>query len=197
MSASQAPEFAEPEAGGKTHHRLLKIQRAGRGFRPVFLALALLLPVSICAYWLLQPVLPHAMRATTHAAYFVAQEPGLGIRLAALLVNLPAALMGAGAAWSLARLMGLYGAGRVFTRETVRCFVLVGRFLLLGTLAHIPARPMLSVALTWSNPPGQKALALTFGSADLMGLVAGGVVLLMARVMEEGRALDEDRRLTV
>lgn len=46
-------------------------------------------------------------------------------------------------------------------------------------------------------PPGQRYFSLEFGSADLTALLIGGVLAVIAWVMEEGRKLQEEQDLTI
>ncbi|MFT5726535.1 MAG: hypothetical protein ACI8PB_000656 [Desulforhopalus sp.] len=51
--------------------------------------------------------------------------------------------------------------------------------------------------LTMNNPPGQHVLAVTFQSADLTALIVGGILRVVAGVMENAQSLQEEAELTI
>ena len=176
-----------------------RIARLSRRLRALFLGLAVLQPVALIAYWLFYNALPPAAMAHLHTSY-ASQAPlpfPLETRLLALFATAPAIGGGAWIALILARLFGHYSAGRIFEAENVRCFRRLGYALLALAGLRTLSTALGSLALTWANPPGQKALALTIQSQDLVLAIAAVVTLLIARVMEEGRRLEDERRLTI
>ena len=53
------------------------------------------------------------------------------------------------------------------------------------------------MALTMHNPPGHHIVRVGLSSDNIIVLLIGIVVVLIAWVMEEGRKLQEEQRLTV
>ena len=51
---------------------------------------------------------------------------------------------------------------------------------------------LLSFVLTLSNHPGQRLLALSLSTEQLVALFVGAVFVVIARVLEEGRKLADD-----
>ncbi len=99
--------------------------------------------------------------------------------------------------WVLHRLFGCYEKKIFFNRETVACFKKISTALIWWVVAGILTDPLLSLILTMNNPPGQHAVAISFQSADLTALVVGGVLSVMAKVMDSGRKLQEEAELTI
>ncbi|MBE0586358.1 MAG: DUF2975 domain-containing protein, partial [Desulfofustis sp.] len=99
--------------------------------------------------------------------------------------------------WVLVRLFKLYQAGIFFQAENVRCFRNLSRSLVLWALAGVLVTPLLSVVLTMNNPPGQRVVEISLQSADLTALVVGGMLGVIAAVMEDGERLREEVDLTV
>lgn len=97
----------------------------------------------------------------------------------------------------LRRLFNQYEQNHFFTGETVTCFARLSSTLIYWVLATVVSDPLLSIILTMNNPAGQKAIAISFQSADLTALVVGGALSIIARVMDSGRKLQEEADLTV
>lgn len=87
--------------------------------------------------------------------------------------------------------------GHIFSPTTVACYRRLGRSLLFWAAAQFLGTPLLTLALTSANPPGQHMITIGVGSGELTALFLGGVVLLVSCVMDEGRRLEEDQLLTI
>ena len=86
-------------------------------------------------------------------------------------------------------LFGLYRRGLVFTSANVRCYRWIGLWLLTGWLLA----NLLQLLKLFAAPDG--AMVLTF---TLDEFLFGGILLLMvAWIMDEGRALREGQTLTI
>lgn len=97
------------------------------------------------------------------------------------------------AVWRLRRLFSLYAQGQIFTADNSRCLKHFAMAVMAMAIAKPIATSLLSVVLTLANPPGQRMLMLRFGSPELTILFIGGVFLIIAWVMEEGRAMAEEQ----
>ena len=78
-----------------------------------------------------------------------------------------------------------FARGHVFTERAARQL----QTFAVTVLAQAPLGPVttagLSVALTMSNPPGQRAVHIALSSNDYFALIVGGVLLAVATVMRE------------
>ena len=54
-----------------------------------------------------------------------------------------------------------------------------------------------SVIFTFGNPPGQRLLKVGFSSGEFTALFVGGIIFIIAWVMDEGRSLNEEKELTI
>ena len=171
---------------------LARIQRISRFMRIGCTVLALAIPIGLAAMWSnfelwaathpelanLQP-LPSPMPARTLAlGFLIAMIPG-GIAVYAV--------------WRLRSLFGLYAKGLIFTAESSRCLHAFALAVLLTALAKPISGALMSVALTWGNPPGERMLSISFGSSEITTIFVGCVFLIIARIMEEGRELAEEQ----
>jgi len=88
------------------------------------------------------------------------------------------------------RLMGYFSEGLYITTETVKALKLASLGLLLFAPVSILSEPLLALALTLSNPPGQRLLSIGFGSAEIVALFLGVSLLMVTRAfnVEKERA---------
>ncbi len=99
--------------------------------------------------------------------------------------------------WVLRNLFDCYERKIFFNSDTVACFKKMSTALIWWVAAGIITDPLLSLTLTMNNPVGQRAVAISFQSADVTALVVGGVLSVIARVMDSGRKLQEEAELTI
>lgn len=171
---------------------LARIQRISRLMRRCCTAGLLLIPLAVAGMWA-----TYEVWAPTHpelAAIRPLPEtlPPL-TRLLAFAVGMLQGTIALFAVWRLRQLFGLYADGRIFTAGTARCL----RHFAAAVIAFAIAKPitsaLLSVVLTMNNPPGQRQLAISFGSSELTTLFIGGIFLIIAWIMDEAQALADDQ----
>lgn len=98
---------------------------------------------------------------------------------------------------ALRHLFRLYAQGVLFTAANVAAFRSMGLWMVLYAAAQIITAPLASVYFSWNNPPGERALSIELSSGMVTAAVIGGVIIVIARVMDEARRLQEDQALTV
>ncbi len=95
-------------------------------------------------------------------------------------------------------LLKLYATGDLFSKKHAHYFKRIGQFLLLyGTLGLVLGDSFHSVAVTFSNPPGERILAVSFGSPNITMLVMASVITLIGWITLEGFKLRSDQDLTI
>lgn len=94
--------------------------------------------------------------------------------------------------WRLAGLFGLYRKGVFFTQDNSLNLYVFSMALLFTGVAKIIVEALLSVVLTWGNPPGMKALSIQFGSGEFSILFIAGVLMSVAWIMREAHRLAEE-----
>ncbi|MFM1896252.1 MAG: hypothetical protein RLZZ385_1326 [Pseudomonadota bacterium] len=99
--------------------------------------------------------------------------------------------------WRLRRLFGLYRTGVLFSAESAGHLHAFAVLLFSSVLLSPFTRALTSVVLTMGNPPGQRTLALSFGSTDLSKLFIAGVLLAVAWILREGYRLARENEAFV
>lgn len=172
------------------------IQRASRRLRYLLLGIVCVMPVINALVWGYMNWFPE-MIYSNMLPYFVSVPlPGSARLMGFIVVMIPTAVAMSGA-YYLMRLFHLYEQGHIFKLANVRCFRNLSRVLIWWFVAGIVHRSLLSIALTLHHPKGQRMISLELSSADLTALLLGGILAVIAWVMEEGRQLQEDRDLTI
>lgn len=98
----------------------------------------------------------------------------------------------------LRQLFGLYRSGIIFSSENVKCYKWLGVLMILASVFFIPLGEGVSMmALTLSNPPGERMFSIGFGSSGIEIMLVGVLVMIISWIMEEGRKIDEERAYTV
>lgn len=120
----------------------------------------------------------------------------LNLLLAALVSGVPLALLLFGV-WRLRRLFGLFRAGVLFSVEGAGHLLRFAHMVLATVLLTPVISALLSVVLTLGNPPGQRALMLSFGSDDLSRLFAAGVLVAIAWILREAHRLQAENEAFV
>lgn len=98
------------------------------------------------------------------------------------------------ALWQAQALFRLYRDGETLSPAPARRIGGIGTGLLLATGLAVAVRPAAALALSLSNPPGQRLVAMSFGSGDVALLLAAGLMVVIGWVMREAAAVAEENR---
>ena len=169
---------------------LRRIRRVSRTMMYLCSASFVLIPVALALAWanfeLLRNVPPLG------GLYIAESGPGALSLLSGFLVSLIASGILLFGLWRLRRLFQLYSDGRIFTAENARCLTSFAWALVVFALTKPLFGALLSVLVTWHNPPGQRALAISFGSNEIGVAFVGVLLLVIAWIMREGCLLAEE-----
>jgi hypothetical protein len=94
--------------------------------------------------------------------------------------------------WQLWRLFGRYRQGDVFGPQALRHMRALGWSMVGLALSQPLLRALMSVAISWGNPPGKRMLQLTVGSNDYALLLLALVLVALGRVMAEAARVAEE-----
>lgn len=100
-------------------------------------------------------------------------------------------------AYLLIKLFRLYAAGRIFTADNVKFIRWIGYTILIGQAISPVHQALLTLALTFPNPPGHKMIAIGVGNQNLFAIVSAVIIILVAWIMDEGRRLQEEQALVI
>jgi len=158
--------------------------------------LRLCIALGITSFVVLPPVLwaePSWLRALTPLGEHMPETLVAWQQWTGGVIATVSGLVGAWMLSALWRLFGLYGQGRIFEAENVRAFRQFGLGLIAYALTSVVTATVLVLVLTATAPVGHRILEIGIDDGDIATLILGGVFFLIARVMDEGRHLQEDQ----
>ena len=97
----------------------------------------------------------------------------------------------------LIKLFNLYARGKIFTANNVRLIRWIGYTILIGQAISPVHQALLTLALTISNPPGQRMISIGLDNQNLFAIVSAVIIILVAWIMDEGRRLQEEQALVI
>ncbi|MDJ0825208.1 MAG: DUF2975 domain-containing protein [Rhodobacter sp.] len=128
-------------------------------------------------------------------------EPGAQIvpatRFAAAAVGAVPVLATIYALGHMSALFGLYAKGETLTPPCARHIRRIGAGLLAVAALQFLTRPAQVALVSLANPPGERVLAISLGSADWALVLAGGLLLTIGWVMGEAARIAEDHQAIV
>jgi hypothetical protein len=179
-----------------------QIEKPSRRFAMLFRVLFFLYPVALLVLWL--EVVPGAGDQWLELDVLTAVAPtmtgGKILPWQRLACFGAAMLPGAAVMYAyreLWRLFELYASGTFFEQENVACCRALGWALMAQQLLALPEEAIQTAVLTALNPEGQRSVTVSLEDGNLTLVVVGLMLILVSRVMDEGRKLQEEQRLTV
>ena len=177
---------------------LLKIRKFSEVFYFLITLFLVLVPVYYASYWAFINYLPaRLITVNIHSAPLVPGGVQAGLQLAgfaASLLPLSALMYGF---VHMRKLFSFYRQGVIFSFAHVGIFRKTAKALVLWVILSIMYESAKSVIFSVGNPKGSRILEVGFSSGDITALLVGGIVFVIAWVMDEGRILAEDNELTV
>jgi len=98
---------------------------------------------------------------------------------------------------TLTKLFKLYENAIVFAAENVKYVRRLGYILICWVIASAVFTTLISIVISFANPPGQRMMIAEFQISDLSTLLIGAIVILISWVMEEGRKLEDETAHTI
>lgn len=177
---------------------LSKIKRFSRCmYFLVTLSLAVL-PIYYVFYWAFINHLPETLiNANTEPVPLITNKLSGQLQLLGFLsCLLPLSALTYGLI-NIRKLFFFYKEGVIFSYDHVKLFKNTAKALVSWVVLSIIYESAKSVIFTFGNPPGTRVLKIGFSNAEITTLVVGGIVLVIAWVMDEGRILNEEKELTI
>ena len=179
-----------------------KIQYVSKIFKWLFILISIALPLLFLFFWVMAPSLGLLADNTLVLHFF--HEPvntllylPFATKLLSLLICLIPLAIHMLLLYFLIRLFQRYERFDIFSLKSVKYLKYIGVTLLIGQLLQPIYQMLLSLTLTWHNPPGERVAAIFFSDADIGILLAAGFIILISWIMAEGYKLQEDQNYTI
>lgn len=177
------------------NENLIRIQSVSSKFSALFSFLIICTPVSIFLFWLFFNSLPTGFKGDLPVSTSNSLSH-LTLALAFLVCMIPGSVT-VYALITLKELFKLYEKAVVFSSRNVNCFRRLGYTLVFWVIAKMISTSLLSIVLSFNNPPGERQLVVQIGSTDIATLVFGAIVLVISWVMNEACKLNDEQAYTV
>lgn len=175
-----------------------KIKKVSKLFNLLLTGLLIILPIYYILYWLF-------INSLSESLINVNIEPipecsnTLSVNLQIIgfissLLPLSALIYGI---IHIKKLFSFYEEGIIFSLEQVMLFKKISKALALWIVFSIIYESIKSIIFSWDNPVGEHVLEIGFNGNQIGILAISIVILVIAWIMDEGRILNEENKLTV
>ncbi len=172
-----------------------RIQRVSGIFIVLFTVFIIGIPVFTLLYWLFFNSLPAGF--TTELPVSAKQTlPPATMTLAFLVSLIPASVAIYGLS-TLKKLFQLYTKAIVFSEKNADCFRRLGYTLIAWVFANMIFTTLISIVISYGNPPGERMMVVGFGTSEISTLIIGAIVVLVSWVMNEATKLEDEQAYTV
>ena len=177
---------------------LSKIKKFSKYIHLLLSFLLVVIPLYYILYWAFINYLPETLiNVNIHSTPLIPNKLPIKLQLIGFITSLfPLSALTYGLV-NIRKLFSFYKEGVIFSFEHVSFFKNTAKALLLWVVLSIVYESAKSVLFSAGNPPGSRVLKVGFSSAEITTLMVGGIVLIIAWVMDEGRILSEEKELTV
>ncbi len=98
----------------------------------------------------------------------------------------------------LIKLFREYEKSEIFSAKNVKYTRNIGLFMLLGQIIHPLYQALISLVLTWHNPPfAFRSISVSFTGTNLGIIFISLIIVLISWIMAEGYKLSEETRYTI
>ncbi|MBS0288776.1 MAG: DUF2975 domain-containing protein [Proteobacteria bacterium] len=94
--------------------------------------------------------------------------------------------------YKLSKLFNNYAKGIVFNKDNVKYYKQLGQGMFVLAFINFLSPALLSLALSFQNPPGTRFISLSLGTPQLFPILVGLVIIGISYVMEKAHQLEED-----
>ncbi|MEZ8252113.1 DUF2975 domain-containing protein [Vibrio splendidus] len=177
------------------------IQKQSRRVRLLLQSFLALTPIMVCYFWLTIET-PYDFISATGLYYYdighLTMLPlSMTTRTVAAFTSLAMSSILMYALMVLIRLFRNYERGEIFSLENAMSYQKLGYSLFYWVLGSVIYSSLVSVILSFNNPPGERILGISFVGMDFLTLILGIIILIISWVMKEGYILADEHSQTI
>jgi len=177
---------------------LSKIKKFSKQFYLLLSILLVAIPLLDIGFWSLINYLPETLiNVNTSGSPIVPNKLSVQLQVIGFIVSLLPLSALLYCIMNIRKLFSFYKEGVIFSFEHVSLFKKTATALMLWVILKIIYDSAVSVIFTFGNPPGQRLLRVGLSSGEVTALFVGGIIFIIAWVMDEGRILNEEKELTI
>lgn len=181
-----------------------KIKRVSKCMRYIFTLFFILYPLSLIIFWIIAP--QSFTLGNIHNYFHLSYIPDnvplmLPLSYETKILGFVICLLPAGVYMyllhALIRLFSLYEQAKIFVVESANYIRKIGYMLLLAQIVHPIYQVLISISLTYNNPPPYRILNFNFSETNLGIMLIGFIIILVSWVMSEGCRLQQEQDYTI
>lgn len=177
---------------------LSKIKKFSKNLHLFLSFLVVVISLYYVSYWVFVNYLPESLiNVNIHPTPLIPNELPIKLQIIGFFTSLLPLFALIYVITNIRKLFSFYKEGMIFSFEHVSLFKKTAKALVLWVILSILYESAKSVIFSVGNPPGSRVLKVGLSSAEITTLVVGGIVFIIAWVMDEGRILNEEKELTV
>ena len=177
---------------------LSKIKKFSKNLHLLLSCLVVMIPLYYASYWLFINYLPETLiNVNIHPTPLVSNELPIKFQIIGFFTSLLPLSALIYVIANIRKLFSFYKEGVIFSFEHVSLFKKTAKALVLWVVLSIIYESAKSVIFSAGNLPGSRVIKVGFSTAEITTLLVGGIVFIIAWVMDEGRILSEENKLIV
>lgn len=177
---------------------LSKIKRVSKNIYSLLSVLLVLIPSYYFIHWVFINYFHEPLfTVNTTASPLVLHKLTLKVQIIGFIASLMPVSALVYCLLNVRKLFSYYKEGIIFSFEHVSIFKNMAKALLWWAMLSIVYESIKSILFSLGNPPGERIIAVGLEPDQIMAFMLGGVIFVIAWVMDEGRILSEENKLTV
>jgi hypothetical protein len=177
---------------------LSKIKKFSKNIHLFLSFLVVVIPIYYVSYWVFVNYLPESLiNVNIQPTPLIPYELSIKLQIIGFFISLLPLSALICVITNIRKLFSFYKEGMIFSFEHVSLFKKTAKSLVLWVILSMLYESAKSVIFSVGNPPGSRVLKVGLSSAEFTTLIVGGIVFIIAWVMDEGRILNEEKELTV
>ena len=180
------------------------IQRISTIFRWLFQMILIILPVLLILFWMgvTHPIPIDGIRHAISINYIpsglkILHPLSIQTRLLGFTIGLIPLVVKLLILYFLIKLFRLYEQAEIFSIKNVTYIKRIGIAMLIGQILNPIYQALLSVALTWQNPPGHRMIQIGLSQTNIGIVITAFLIILISWIMAEASKLREEQKYTV
>lgn len=99
--------------------------------------------------------------------------------------------------YKLAKLFKLFEQGYLFEEDNIKLVKQISIYMIVGELIQLIYQPLITAALTFNNPVGERFISITLNSTNLSTLITAFIILVASWIIQEAHQLKSETQLTI
>ncbi|MED7820331.1 MULTISPECIES: DUF2975 domain-containing protein [unclassified Francisella] len=179
---------------------MLTLQKKSRLYKNFFKLVFLIIIILVPLFWVCVQTnfdFFNSIGVSQSFTSYVSYKLSLMTRVFALFVSLIPTLAVLNIIDLLIRLFSHYENLEIFSSKVVYIYRNLGNALVYWFIAKLIYGPLITLTLSYNNPPGERFIGVSIDTLDVLALITGAIVIAIASVMQKAKEISEENDLTI